>query len=59
VKRIIICTLNYDLGQCVCGRSFSWNCHQDELVDADGVIDGFGVTSDPILTGWLARRRQR
>jgi 5'-3' exonuclease len=53
VERVIICTPDKDLGQCVGGKVVQLDRRQDKLIDADGVIAKFGVTADSI-PDWLA-----
>ncbi len=53
VEQVIICTPDKDLGQCVGGKVVQLDRRQDKLVDADGVIEKFGVTADSI-PDWLA-----
>jgi 5'-3' exonuclease len=53
VERVIICTPDKDLGQCVGGKVVQWDRRQDRLIDAGGVIAKFGVPSGSI-PDWLA-----
>jgi 5'-3' exonuclease len=53
VEQVIICTPDKDLGQCVGGKIVQWDRRQDKLIDADGVMEKFGVNADSI-PDWLA-----
>ena len=53
VERVIICTPDKDLGQCVGGKVVQLDRRQDKLIDTDGVIEKFGVPADSI-PDWLA-----
>jgi 5'-3' exonuclease len=71
VERVLICTPDKDLGQCVGGKVFQFDRRKGELRDAQGVRDKFGVgpasipdylalvgdTADgfPGLPGWGAK----
>lgn len=71
VERVIICTPDKDLGQCVGGKVVQWDRRQDKWYDADGIREKFGVspasipdylglvgdTADgfPGLAGWGAK----
>jgi 5'-3' exonuclease len=71
VERVVICTPDKDLGQCVGGKVWQWDRRQDKWFDADGVHDRLGVppasipdllalvgdTADgfPGLPGWGAK----
>ncbi|MEX2293957.1 MAG: 5'-3' exonuclease H3TH domain-containing protein [Acidimicrobiales bacterium] len=43
VKRVVICTPDKDLGQCVGGKVWQWDRRQDKWFDADGVHARLGV----------------
>src|SRR5438270_5411677 len=43
VERVLICTPDKDLGQCVGGKVVQWDRRRDVVFDADGVRDKFGV----------------
>jgi 5'-3' exonuclease len=51
VERVIICTPDKDLGQCVSGKVVQFDRRQDKLIDADGVINKFGVPPGSIPDG--------
>jgi 5'-3' exonuclease len=53
VERVIICSPDKDLGQCVGGKVVQLDRRQDKLIDAAGVIEKFGVPADSI-PDWLA-----
>lgn len=54
VTRVVICTPDKDLGQCVVGtRVVQWDRRQDVVYDADGVHAKFGVRPESI-PDWLA-----
>ena len=53
VERVIICTPDKDLGQCVGGKVVQLDRRQDKLIDADGVVEKFGVAPESI-PDWLA-----
>jgi 5'-3' exonuclease len=53
VERVIICTPDKDLGQCVGGKVVQLDRRQDKLIDADCVIEKFGVSAESI-PDWLA-----
>jgi 5'-3' exonuclease len=53
VERVIICTPDKDLGQCVGGKVVQLDRRQDRLIDSDGVVAKFGVTAESI-PDWLA-----
>src|SRR5918994_3436352 len=71
VERVVICTPDKDLGQCVGGKVWQWDRRQDKWFDAQGVHDRLGVppasipdllalvgdSADgfPGLTGWGAK----
>jgi 5'-3' exonuclease len=71
VDRVLICTPDKDLGQCVGGKIFQFDRRKGQLIDADGVREKFGVdpasipdylglvgdTADgfPGLAGWGAK----
>jgi 5'-3' exonuclease len=43
VDRVVICTPDKDLGQCVGGKVVQWDRRQDKVFDAAGVETKFGV----------------
>jgi 5'-3' exonuclease len=43
VERVVICTPDKDLGQCVGGKVVQWDRRQDKWFDADGVRARLGV----------------
>ncbi|WP_419842497.1 5'-3' exonuclease [Candidatus Poriferisodalis sp.] len=43
VRRVLICTPDKDLGQCVGGKVVQWDRRADEIVDAVGIEAKFGV----------------
>ncbi len=43
VERVVICTPDKDLGQCVGGKVWQWDRRQDKWFDADGVHERLGV----------------
>jgi 5'-3' exonuclease len=43
VERVVICTPDKDLGQCVGGKVWQWDRRQDKWFDAAGVRDRLGV----------------
>lgn len=43
VERVVICTPDKDLGQCVGGKVWQWDRRQDKWFDADGVHARLGV----------------
>ena len=53
VERVIICTPDKDLGQCVGGKVVQLDRRKDVLLGADGVKDKFGVPPESI-PDWLA-----
>src|SRR6478609_2344252 len=53
VEQVIICTPDKDLGQCIGGKTVQLDRRQDKLIDADGVMEKFGVGADSI-PDWLA-----
>jgi 5'-3' exonuclease len=53
VERVIICTPDKDLGQCVGGKVVQLDRRQDKVIDSDGVVEKFGVTAESI-PDWLA-----
>ncbi len=53
VEQVIICTPDKDLGQCVGGKIVQLDRRQNKLIDADGVVEKFGVGADSI-PDWLA-----
>ncbi len=48
VGRVIICTPDKDLGQCVGGKVVQWDRRQDKWYDTDGVREKFGVDPESI-----------
>ncbi len=48
VDRVLICTPDKDLGQCVGGKVVQWDRRRDLLFDADGVREKFGVDPESI-----------
>jgi 5'-3' exonuclease len=48
VERVLICTPDKDLGQCVGGKVVQWDRRQDKLYDAAGVEAKFGVPPESI-----------
>ena len=50
---MVICTPDKDLGQCVGGKVVQLDRRQDKLIDADGVVEKFGVPAESI-PDWLA-----
>jgi 5'-3' exonuclease len=53
VEQVLICTPDKDLGQCVGGKVVQLDRRQNKLIDADGVIEKFGVPAGSI-PDWLA-----
>jgi 5'-3' exonuclease len=53
VERVVICTPDKDLGQCVGGKVVQLDRRQDKLIDAEGVVAKFGVPPASI-PDWLA-----
>jgi 5'-3' exonuclease len=53
VERVIICTPDKDLGQCVGGKVVQLDRRKEILLDADGVREKFGVPPESI-PDWLA-----
>jgi 5'-3' exonuclease len=53
VERVLICTPDKDLGQCVGGKVFQLDRRKEQLLDADGVRQKFGVPPESIAD-WLA-----
>jgi len=43
VERVVICTPDKDLGQCVGGKVWQWDRRQDKWFDAEAVHDRLGV----------------
>jgi 5'-3' exonuclease len=43
VERVVICTPDKDLGQCVGGKVWQWDRRQDKWFDASGVHERLGV----------------
>ncbi len=48
VSRVLICTPDKDLGQCVGGKVVQWDRRRDLVFDADGVRAKFGVDPESI-----------
>jgi 5'-3' exonuclease len=48
VTRVLICTPDKDLGQCVGGKVFQFDRRKNEIYDADGVRERFGVSPESI-----------
>jgi 5'-3' exonuclease len=48
VERVLICTPDKDLGQCVGGKVVQWDRRQDKYFDTDGVREKFGVDPESI-----------
>jgi 5'-3' exonuclease len=48
VTRVLICTPDKDLGQCVGGKVFQFDRRKNEIYDADGVRERFGVLPESI-----------
>jgi 5'-3' exonuclease len=48
VTRVLICTPDKDLGQCVGGKVFQFDRRKNEIYDADGVRERFGVLPETI-----------
>jgi 5'-3' exonuclease len=53
VERVVICTPDKDLGQCVGGKVVQLDRRNDRLLDAEGVRAKFGVPPESI-PDWLA-----
>jgi 5'-3' exonuclease len=53
VDRVIICTPDKDLGQCVGGKVVQLDRRQDKVIDSAGVVEKFGVAPESI-PDWLA-----
>lgn len=53
VELVIICTVDKDLGQCVGGKVVQLDRRREVLMDADGVLEKFGVLPESI-PDWLA-----
>lgn len=53
VERVVICTPDKDLGQCVGGKVVQLDRRQDKLIDVAGVTEKFGVPPESI-PDWLA-----
>jgi 5'-3' exonuclease len=53
VERVVICTPDKDLGQCVGGKVVQWDRRQDRWFDVEGVTAKFGVPPESI-PDWLA-----
>jgi len=48
VERVVICTPDKDLGQCVGGKVWQWDRRQDKWFDAKGVRERLGVLPESI-----------
>jgi 5'-3' exonuclease len=48
VDRVVICTPDKDLGQCVGGKVWQWDRRQDKWFDSAGVHDRLGVPPESI-----------
>jgi 5'-3' exonuclease len=48
VSRVLICTPDKDLGQCVGGKVFQFDRRKNEIYDAEGVRERFGVLPESI-----------
>jgi 5'-3' exonuclease len=48
VERVVICTPDKDLGQCVGGKVWQWDRRQDKWFDAAGVHERLGVPPESI-----------
>ncbi|HLT17156.1 MAG TPA: 5'-3' exonuclease H3TH domain-containing protein [Acidimicrobiales bacterium] len=48
VERVVICTPDKDLGQCVGGKVWQWDRRQDKWFDADGVRERLGVPPESV-----------
>jgi 5'-3' exonuclease len=48
VERVVICTPDKDLGQCVGGKVWQWDRRQDKWFDAAGVRERLGVAPELI-----------
>jgi 5'-3' exonuclease len=48
VERVVICTPDKDLGQCVGGKVWQWDRRQDKWFDAAGVHDRLGVPPESV-----------
>ncbi len=48
VERVLICTPDKDLGQCVGGKVVQWDRRRDLVFDAEGVREKFGVGPESI-----------
>jgi 5'-3' exonuclease len=53
VERVMICTPDKDLGQCVGGKIVQFDRRQRKLLDVAGVVEKFGVPPESI-PDWLA-----
>ena len=53
VERVLICTPDKDLGQCVGGKVVQWDRRRDIVFDAAGVREKFGV-DPPSIPDYLA-----
>ncbi len=53
VNRVLICTPDKDLGQCVGGKIVQFDRRQRKLLDVAGVVEKFGVPPESI-PDWLA-----
>jgi 5'-3' exonuclease len=48
VERVVICTPDKDLGQCVGGKVWQWDRRQDKWFDAEGVRARLGVRPESV-----------
>jgi 5'-3' exonuclease len=48
VERVVICTPDKDLGQCVGGKVWQWDRRQDKWFDAAGVHERLGVLPESV-----------
>jgi 5'-3' exonuclease len=48
VERVVICTPDKDLGQCVGGKVWQWDRRQDKWFDAAGVHERLGVRPESV-----------
>jgi len=53
VERVVICTPDKDLAQCVGGKVLQYDRRAQQYRDADGVLEKYGVTPESI-PDWLA-----
>jgi len=48
VARVLICTADKDLGQCVGGKVVQWDRRKDVVLDSDAIVAKFGVPPSAI-----------